>query len=202
MPRLAPVLIVAACGIVLPVRSARAQTTLPPEAPKIDASLGFTIGGPPDANVAPACTRLGLPCGDGRSSPDFGVALSVAERLTPSLALVVDGGLIPHRWRPAQSTRGFETNYVRSLVAGPRIGHTFHQGRRDEGRVFAQLLGGAQWNSVTPWRIALQPGAGVDVRIATGRTLRLQYDHGYAPGDGLTFSGPRFQVALVLAPRE
>jgi hypothetical protein len=200
MPRMARALIVVAAIGILPVPGARAQTAPAPDAPKIDVSFGLTIGGPADANVTPTCTRLGLPCEASRTFPDLGVAIGVAQRLGPSLSLAVDAGLIANRWRPARATR-VETNYVRSILAGPRIVHAFHEGRGG-GQVFVQLLGGAQWNSVTPWRIALQPGAGVDFRISTGRALRVQYDHCYAPGDGLTFSGPRFQVALVLSPRD
>jgi hypothetical protein len=123
-----------------------------------------------------------------KTFPYFGLVLQLAASAGAHVAFVAEGSLYDNRW----DTVGVSTlgNHVSALVLGARLGTgLFHlkSGSDEEGiRAFAQLLVGPEASAVVPTRFAIQPAAGIDVRLSP---------------PGLWFRGSVLAALVVALPR-
>jgi hypothetical protein len=203
--------ITVACAPTLGAQAADSAAT------RFDIGVGITMTTPKDVNQRPQCDELGLPCQSGRTFPDFGLAVQAAVTVLPHLALVTEASSYTNRWdtvavNPVDEGR---QNHVRALMAGPRVMTGLYHGTSLSDRTspsrfntlgtigyraFAQVLVGREASDVAPTRFAIQPGAGVDVRLSYPDTwFRVTGDYRATRGGPRNLSTARAIVALVVA---
>jgi hypothetical protein len=189
--------------LTLGSRTAEAQIAAG-ETPPGDVGLAISLNGPKDVNAQPQCDALGLPCSaSGKTAPDVGWALLGARYFTERFGVAGEVGLFHNVWDSAASvhTSHREDNVVHFLMAGPRVSSAFHASggpRPSDARYFGQVLIGVAGGDVVIGGMAIQPGAGMDIRFLSGVTMRLQLDYTYVPSAGRSISGPRALFALVV----
>jgi hypothetical protein len=207
------VVVVAACA-----RTVDAQVATPDSAAtRFEIAAGVTANLPKDVNQRPQCDELGLPCESARTFPDFGLVVQAAVTALPHVALVAEASLYSNRWDTAAVNvvdRARE-NHPRALLAGPRVMsgflHTTSLSERTSPlhakelgkigyRVFAQVLAGPEMSQVAPTRFAVQPGAGMDVKLSYPDTwFRVAADYRTTHGGPRNLSTGRVIAALVVA---
>ena len=168
--------------------------------PRVELAVGFSMLGPDDVNVAPACERLSLPCGSPRTFPDFGLNAAGGVAVGRGVVLVGEASVYGNAWRTASGPEGRMTNHVRAVLGGVRFETAWiAAGRTNRVRLFAQLLGGPEWSSVISRHMAVQPGGGIDV-AAEGRVIvRAQVDYRRAPHVVRDLSTIRATLSVVFA---
>jgi hypothetical protein len=192
-------------------------TTADSAATRFDIAAGIMMTTPKDVNQRPQCDALGLPCESPRTFPDFGVVVQAAFAVQSHVALVGEASMYANRWdtvavNPVDERR---ENHARALLAGPRVMTGFfhmaslsrpmsHLNNKEPGkvgyRVFAQLLAGYEASQVAPTRFAIQPGAGLDVKLSYPSTwLRVSGDYRSTKGGPRNLSSGRAMVGLVVA---
>jgi hypothetical protein len=164
------------------------------------------MAAPRDVNLRPLCTELALPCNTPRTFPDFGLALQFAAYRIEHIALVGEASLYLNSWDTVavKPGNGLRYNHARALLVGPRVTTgLLHLTSQDTlgFRAFAQVLVGPEASTLTPTRIAVQPGAGVDCRLKyPGAWVRVAADYRSTRGGPRNLSTSRWMVALVAAP--
>ena len=124
-----------------------------------------------------------------------------AYNFTEKIGLVGEVAGFENTWLAAGQSRE-SVNQVRSLMAGPRAASAFmHTGGMspDDTRVFVQLLAGIQVSNLTPTRLAIRPGGGLDVSTRTGVIVRLGLDYTFPSPEARDLSGGRFIPGIVIA---
>jgi hypothetical protein len=205
----------AALGVGTAAHAAAAQS-LELHTPRLDASLGVTLGGPADVNQRPQCTDLGLPCISPKTIPDPGLVMQVGLNAAPYTALVGELSEYENMWVPAGANRSI-ANHVTASLAGIRLSTgvrvlAFERGVSPSGlsnrrradttryRAFVQLLAGPEASTVVATRTALQPGVGFDGKLGWAPGwIRVAYDYRYTRGGQRNLSGGRVLCGLVVA---
>lgn len=168
-----------------------------------DVGVAFTLNGLPNVNARPDCEELGLPCtGSGKTVAGGGWAVVGSRNFTEHVGVTGEVGLFHNLWDSAQSihTSHREDNVVHFVMIGPRVSSAFQSsgGRsRSEARFFGQCLIGLAGGDVVIGGRALQPGAGLDVRLPSSVIIRIQLDYTFVPSSGRSISGSRALFALV-----
>jgi hypothetical protein len=209
--------VVATCASTLGAQASTADTA----ATRFEIAAGVTMNTPKDVNQRPQCDELGLPCETPRTFPDFGLVVQAAVTLMPHIALVGEASMYANRWDTAAVNPVDERreNHSRAVLAGPRVMTGFlhmtslspslsHRTRLSHlttpgkigYRVFAQLLAGPEASQVAPTRFAIQPGAGLDVRLSyPGMWFRVAGDYRSTHGGPRNLSTGRVTAALIAA---
>jgi hypothetical protein len=171
---------------------------------RFDVALGVSLNGPADVNQRPKCVELALPCTSPKTVPDFGVALQAALHATEHVALVGEASLYGNAWDTVGVDKAL-TNHVSALLLGPRFVTSllsFGFGKdTTRYRAFTEVLAGPEASDVVPTRFALQPGAGIDFKLAPeALSVRMAYSYRYTRGAPRNLSGGRILggVALLL----
>lgn len=168
---------------------------------RFDIAAGVSFNGPADVNQRPKCSELGLPCTSGKEFPDAGLVLQGTARLARNLAVVVEGSVYGNTW-DSVATQKVRTNHVSALLVGPRLmtsTHALHWYKdTTRFRAFAHVLGGPEASTILPTRFAVQPGFGLDGKLAwPSAWIRLEYDYRSTHGSPRNLSGGRGLCALV-----
>jgi len=193
-------LAVLTCAIGAVSTRAAAQDRTNPSTPLLDVAAGVTMQTPADVNQPPQCQILSLPCLTPRTFPDFGLSLSAAGYLDHGVAIVGEADRFDNTWYSSASKEGKEDNVVRLLLTGVRASLVppASGGRKAKGvRLFGQVLAGYAWSSVQTGRAAVQPGAGIDAKLSSGPTIRIEVDYDIVAGTVRNLSGSRIFVGLV-----
>jgi hypothetical protein len=204
---------VAVLALPLGAQMAKSDTA----ATRFEIAAGIMASTPKDVNQRPKCDELGLPCESARTFPDFGFVVQAAVTTVPHVALVGEASVYYDRWDTvaANIVDRARDNYARALLVGPRVMsgffHTTSLSQRTSPsrakelgtigyRVFAQVLAGPEMSKVTPTRLAIQPGAGIDFKLSYPDTwLRVAGDYRSTSGGPRNLSTGRATVGLVVA---
>jgi hypothetical protein len=144
----------------------------------------FSVQAPEDVNQRPACQRLLVPCTTPRTTPDGGVALTLAIFPHDLVGIVGEGSLYGNEWstygNSCSSCYVVSTNKVSAVLGGLRLRTpTLRIHRTSDGvRLFTQVLAGPEWSDETRTHYTLQPGIGL-TRYVWNRTaiFHLEYDY-------------------------
>lgn len=167
----------------------------------VTVAVGLSFDGPADVNQRPKCTELGLPCISPKTFPDAGIAAQLTVPLWWWLEATGDASVYLNAWDSAGVSHELE-NHVGALLAGPRLETPARRlvWYRDTTRyrVFAQFLAGRETSTILPARLALQPGLGVDGKLAWPNAwFRLEWDYRSTRGSPRNLSGARLLGGLA-----
>jgi hypothetical protein len=190
-------------AILLSAPFASAQTpeiTVVSTTPAAEFGAALTMQSPPDVNGRPQCVMRSLPCASGKEFGDVGWSLSTAYNFTEQVGLVGEVAAFDNTWLEAGRSRD-SVNHVHSFMGGPRAASPFKRSgaaNPNDTRLFLQLMAGVQVSDLTPTRLALRPGGGLDILTRTGLIVRLGLDYTFTSAEGRDLSGSRFVIGLVV----
>ncbi len=185
------------------------------EAGAVEVATGLTINGvKTDVNAEPACLALSAPCTHSKSVDwgGFGLDLNLSREVFRHLAFTGAVSVNSYNWDSTKSlaTHQSETNVVAALLVGPtlRTSFTHPWGRqRESDRVFAQLLVGAEHDSVFEPHPVVEVAVGADSAMHFASqtrltTIRMAVAYRFVPGETYSAGGVRFTFAFVFGPHQ
>jgi hypothetical protein len=157
-------------------------------------------------NAAPTCEHMALPCGSGRTFPDFGLVATVAVYPRERIGIVGEVSSYANAWFSYQIACPYragpppcladETNHVRSALAGIKIRSHLIDDPSTHWRLFGVVLAGPQWSDVGPLHHVIQIGVGADDYLRNGLVLHVEYDYRFVPNDARDLSTGRYLIAI------